>query len=279
MKRIKIVGLCLVAAFALSAIVASSALAAKHINKGPIVIHAVSGIAFLELEKGAGKVECKTSETTGEITSATGGTVVATFHGCETLGKVCASEGAPAATIITKLLATETGYVGVGGTKVGGDFKPASGVYLAEFECPGSPDIFNKVKGSVIGEITPANSMSTESKSILKESGGKQEFEKFDTGLKDTLISEVSSTGKGGPFGEFGGVQNVTSTVVNQPQEVKKGKKTEKFADPAMVKTGGAQPEYGRCRTKAKGKFLDGNCTSKVSGKQKGKFEFYPVPS
>src|ERR1700730_17870093 len=107
MKRIKIVGLCLVAAFALSATVASSALAAKHINKGPIKIHAVSGIAFLELEKGVGKIECKTSETAGEITTAAGGTVVATFKGCETSGKKCASEGAEEATIITKLLATE----------------------------------------------------------------------------------------------------------------------------------------------------------------------------
>jgi hypothetical protein len=278
MKRIRIVGLCLVAAFALSAIVASSALAAKHVNTGPIKYKSASGIAFLELE-GAGKVECKTSTAVGEITTATSGTVTATFVGCETLGKKCTSKAAAEGTIITKLLATSTGYVNKPKAEVGTDFKPAAGIYLAEFECPGSPDIFNKVKGSVIGRLAPANEMSVKSKSDLKNSGGKQEVEKFEGGEKDTLISEVSSTGEGGPFSSLPGIQNVDSEVENQPQEVKKGKKTEKFADPAEVKTGGTSPEYGRCRAKPKGKFLDGNCQNKITGKQKGKFEFFPVPS
>jgi len=280
MKRIRIMGLSLVAVFALSAIVATSALAGKHTNTGPLRIHAVSGIAFLELEKGAGKIQCETSETAGSITSATSGTVVATFKGCATLGKKCTSEGAAEGIIVTKLLATELNYINKAKNEVGSDFKPASGIYNAEFECPGSPDIFNKVKGSVIGKVEPVGVMEVFSKSTLKESGGKQEVENFEGGAKDTLISEVSSSGKGGPFGEFGGVQNVTSTVENQPQEVKKGKKTIKYADPAMVKTGGASPAYGRCRAKKKGAFKDSNCSSpEAPGGKKGKFEFYPIPS
>jgi hypothetical protein len=277
MKRIRIVGLCLVAAFALSAIVATSAMAAKHENKGPIKYKSSSGIAFLEIE-GGGKVECKTSTAAGEITSATAGTVTATFVGCETLEKKCASAGQTAGTIVTNLLATSTGYVNKAKAEVGTDFKPASGEVLAEFTCKGAapPTVVNRVKGSVIGRLAPPNEMSTTSKSDLKNSGGKQEVEKFEGGPKDTLIAEISV--EGGPFSKAGGIQNVDSVVENTPQEVKKGKKTEKFADFAEVKTGGASPEYGRCRASKKGKYKDGNCTEKVSGKTKGKFEFNPVP-
>jgi hypothetical protein len=118
----------------------------------------------------------------------------------------------------------------------------------------------------------------TESKSTLKNSGGKQEIEKFEGGAKDTLISETSV--EGGPFAAAGGIQNVTSTVVNSEQEAKKGKKVLKFADPAELKTGGATPVYGRCRaSKKKGKFTESNClTEEPVGDPDGNWEFVAVP-
>jgi hypothetical protein len=86
MKRISMMGLSLVAAFALSALVAGGALAAKHVNSGPLKYKSTSGIAFLEVE-GGGKIECKVSNATGEYTTSTSGTVTATFESCETIGK------------------------------------------------------------------------------------------------------------------------------------------------------------------------------------------------
>jgi len=278
MKRISMMGLSLVAAFALSALVAGGALAAKHVNSGPLKYKSTSGIAFLEVE-GGGKIECKVSTGTGEYTTSTSGTVTATFEGCETLGKKCTSAGSPSGTIVTKLLATEVGYVNKTKGEVGSDFKPASGEFNAEFACPGSPALSIRVKGSVIGKVEPPNVSSTESKSTLKNSGGKQEIEKFEGGSKDTLVSETSV--EGGPFAAANGIQNVTSQVVNSEQEAKKGKKTLKFADPSEIKTGGATPVVGRCRpSKKKGKFTESNCqTEEPAGDPDGLWEFFPVPS
>jgi hypothetical protein len=277
MKRISMMGLSLVAAFALSALVAGGALAAKHVNSGPLKYKSTSGIAFLEVE-GGGKIECKVSNATGEYTTSTSGTVTATFESCETIGKKCTSAGQASGTIVTKLLATEIGYTS-GKTAVGSDFKPASGEFNAEFACPGSPALSIRVKGSVIGKLEPPNVSSTESKSTLKNSGGKQEIEKFEGGAKDTLVSETSV--EGGPFAAAGGIQNVTSSVVNTEQEAKKGKKVLKFADPSEVKTGGATPVLGRCRpSKKKGKFTEANClTEEPVGDPDGNWEFFPVPS
>jgi hypothetical protein len=278
MKRISMMGLSLVAAFALSALVAGGALAAKHVNTGPLHFTSTSGIAFLEVEP-EGKIECKVSHTVGEETSATGGTVTATFEGCETLGKKCNSAGQGVGTIVTKLLAEEVGYVNKAKAEIGTDFKPASGEFNAEFGCPGSPALSIRVKGSVIGKLTPANVSSTEAKSTLQKAVGKQEIEKFEGGPKDTLISETSV--EGGPFSAAGGIQNVTSTVVSSPQIAKKGKKTVEYADPSEAKTGGATPVFGRCRaSKKKGKFSDANCTvEEPAGDPDGNWEFFPVPS
>jgi hypothetical protein len=285
MKRISMMGLCLIAAVALSALVASSALAAKHVNVGPLKFTSVNENApHLEI-KGAGEVLCKSDTATGEVTTAQLGTVTAFFHGCESASKKCTGvlngvEG----DITTNLLTITLGYINKAKAEVGTEFKPHSGTYNAEFECPGSPDLFNKVKGAVIGRVTPSNVSEVVSKSDLKKSGTEQEVQKFEGGPVDHLISEISTTGKGGPFVEDEGIQNADSKQTNTEQEAKKGKKILHFADPAEIKTGGASPEYGRCRaSKKKGKFEDSNCTVPTvetkPGDPDGLWEFFPIPS
>ena len=61
----------------------------------------------------------------------------------------------------TTLLTEETGWISKANNEAGVDFKPASGVYLAEFECG---PLAVKVKDSVIGHVTPLNVSSLESK-------------------------------------------------------------------------------------------------------------------
>jgi glycine cleavage system H lipoate-binding protein len=264
--------------FALGAIVAVGAQAKAKPITGPIKFTAESKEAFLELEGGAGKVTCKASKSAGEITTPTSGTVIATFTGCETEGKKCNSKGQAAGTIVTEPLKTVAGYINKAKGEAGTSFEAASGSkgsgYNAIFDCPGTPNIENRVKGSVIGRIEPANVMSTTSKSVLKNNGGKQEIEKFEGAEKDTLISEIFVEGK--KYVEVGGVQNQTSEVFNTPVETKKGKKVKQTPDPAELKTGGATPEYGRCEAKKKGKYTDGNCQT-VAPPKKGKYEWYPV--
>jgi hypothetical protein len=283
MKRISMMGLCLVAAFALSALVASSALAAKHVNSGPLKFTSVNeGAPHLEI-KGAGEVLCKADTASGENTTATTGTVTAVFTGCESAKKVCTGvKDGTTGTITTNLLKVTLGYIkGKEPFEVGTKFEPNSGTYNAEFECPGSPDVFNKVKGSVIGRLSPVSVMEVKSKSDLKKSGTEQEVQKFEGGPVAHLISEISSTGKGGPFVEDEGIQNADSEQINSEQEFKKGKKLLKVADPAEIKVGGATPEYGRCRVKKKkGLFSDSNCTVGESPSDPdGNFEWYPIPS
>lgn len=283
MKRISMMGLCLVAAFALSALVASSALAAKHVNTGPLKFTSVNENApHLEI-KGAGEVLCKADTASGEITSATLGTVTAVFTGCESASKKCTGvKDGTTGNITTALLKVTLGYIkGKAPFEVGTKFEANTPPYNAEFECPGSPDVFNKVKGSVIGRLSPINVSEVVSHSDLKKSGTEQEVQKFETGGVAHLISEISSTGKGGPFVEDEGIQNADSLQTNSEQEAKKGKKIVKYADPAEVKTGGASPEYGRCRIKKKkGLFSDSNCTVGESpADPDGNFEWYPIPS
>jgi len=122
MKRIKIVGLCLVAAFAFSALIASGASAATYYrcsaqkkgeytesncatksakaHKGTFEITtgrkftATTGTATLKTPAfGPNNVVCSSSTATGELTGPKTGFETATFSGCEVLGFKCQSEG------------------------------------------------------------------------------------------------------------------------------------------------------------------------------------------
>jgi hypothetical protein len=161
--------------------------------------------------------------------------------------------------------------------EVGLDLKPAEGEVLLGFGCP-KPEkeisLAGRVKGSVIGRLVPVNRMSTSFTVQLKEVAGKQELERFEGGLSDTLEGEVSREEK--PFEPGGARQIATETLSDDPQIV--GKRT--FQDPVMIKTGGAAPVWGRCRRAKNATYHDANCTMPESAADPdGKFEFFPIPS
>ncbi len=286
MKRIRMMRLCVIAAFALTALFAATAQAAKHENKGPIRFTAASTNTPSFEPEGAGEVACVSETAAGEITTAVSGHLTAVLVGCATEGKQCNSAGEPAGTIETEELETETGYINKAKGEVGTDFKAASGEFYAKFDCPGTPDIYIALKESVIGRVESSNVLATTSTVDLKGSLARQEVERFEGGGKDSLVFEVSTKGQlgweKGQFVSFGGVQNVDSTTTNLEQEERSGKKIKKFPDAAEIITTGAQPEYARCRKAKHAKWNNAACTARAgekNGQFKGHFELFPVPS
>jgi hypothetical protein len=149
MGRIRIVGLALVAVFALSAVAASAAFAGSEFlakggaNPAGITFKGTGGKAFFESE-GGNKVVCEKSESTGKFESALEARVTVTYSG------ECKLEGTlknKCPTIKTKELKV------IPGSKVGANetrlevFLPVSGETLAEFSCEGTEI---KVTGGVI---------------------------------------------------------------------------------------------------------------------------------
>jgi hypothetical protein len=217
MKITRILGLVLVAVFALSAVAAASASAAepafyecakeaggkyekgcaKEGGKGGYVLregigknHTLkgkSGKAKLETP-GVGAVECSSSKSTGTVTGPKNiNKIVVEYKGCTSNGKKCNSTGAKAGTIKTNTLKGEIGYIegGKAAHEVGADIKPESGTNLAEFECEG---VKIETYGSVIGRVKPVNTFSKTSELIFKgTSGGGQEIKKLEGQPEDTL--------------------------------------------------------------------------------------------
>jgi hypothetical protein len=275
MKRIAILGLALVAAFAMTV---ASASAAKTLNKGPAPFTASSGVSKLSSE-GLPEIECKTSTATGVLTTATKGETTVTFKECASEGKKCGNVSP--GTIQTNLLETTVGWINKAKGEAGVDFIGKAGGQGGKgsevsFECEG---LLVSVKGSVIGKSTPTNTMSTEGKITLNAVGtGKQEIEKFEGQPKDTLITEVNLL----PGSEIKSAQAQTATVKFTEFESKKGKKTVKTPDPVELNTvnNPATPEQGRCQPAKNAKYSDSNCSTiapEVKGKKKGKFEFEPI--
>jgi hypothetical protein len=273
MKRIALMAVALVVMFAMAV---ASASAAKIVIKGPAPFTASSGLSKLSTE-GLPEIECKTSAATGSLTSATKGEVQVTFHECATEGKKCGNVSA--GTIQTKLLETNVGWINKAKGEAGVDFIGKTGETTngseAEFECEG---LAVKVKGSVIGKSTPTNVMATEGKVTLVGKNGKQEIEKFEGGLKDTLITEASLL----PGSELPSAQNQTATETFSEIEEPKGTKKVKVPDLVELNTvnNPLTPEQGRCQKSKTGKYKDSNCSElapEKKGKIKGKFEFEPI--
>jgi hypothetical protein len=227
MKSMRILGLALVAVFALVAISAASASAAepafyecakvakgetgpyekgcaKEGGKGGYVLRegigkkhtfkGKGGKATLHTPAVGGEVTCAKFADSGELTSpTTEGKVVSVFSKCTSLGKVCASPGAKKGTIETKDLSGSLGYLNKAKHEVGVDLKAESGSVLAEFECEGLTVV---VTGSVIGQITPVNTFTKTSTTTFEVNAEKfQKYKKFESGPENVLESEIDGTG------------------------------------------------------------------------------------
>jgi hypothetical protein len=178
MKSIKIMGLCLVAAFAMSALATASASAV-----GPVFLFSGSKKEFSsksgkgELvqkasatsEENGSVVKCESDTDLGEIEGATDTdkvtNVLVVFAGCTAtvLAKTftCTTTGQASGVIKTNQLEGQLGYINESEKTVGLVLKPKSPATLfAEFNCTRTGETISiKVKGEIIGEITPVNKL------------------------------------------------------------------------------------------------------------------------
>ncbi len=121
----------------------------------------------------------------------------------------CQGIGAADGEIEVKELAGELGYVEVVPNpvreteKVGIDLKAASSSTLASFECGGANEMLGKgtgtgtlreIEGSVIGNVSDTNNMTSTNTTTYGASGGAQVPEHFEDGIPDTLITLVGLT-------------------------------------------------------------------------------------
>ncbi|MGH2864524.1 MAG: hypothetical protein ACRDJX_04660 [Solirubrobacteraceae bacterium] len=207
MKRIKIIGLALVAVFALSAVVAASASAALPEfvpGAAKTKFTSKSGESFLEASKQV--IKCKSDTNKGELVGTTKkeDTVTVTFLGCESLTlKAKCQNTTTKGKIVTNLLVSLLGYINAAKKEVGLSLSPkTAGGLFAEFECA---EVKVKVgegtgKGgnSVIGRVTPVNKLVTPPETFALSFNcvsEKQEVEKFEGGAKDVLEAEIGGLG------------------------------------------------------------------------------------
>lgn len=230
MKRIRVIGVCLIAAFAISAIASSAASAAPEFYRATVIGTTAANVTFTgtvgpaSLEtKGGTKITCKAGTAKGEVTGATKTeNNITEFTGCETGGFPC--ENAGAGVINTNNLAGSLGAVS--STKDGIRLYNQStgrGGELAAFTCAGGA-VKVVVKGSVIGELTGASGKTvgegklpnTKSELVFAQSHGIQKYTKFTEGEAGT--EQLESNNNGGPYEDSG--QTVKVKLTTSPADI-----------------------------------------------------------
>jgi hypothetical protein len=215
MRRLKVVLLALGAVMAVSAVASATASAAKPefvftgTEKGFTGKQVGSGT--LET-KGGTKVSCTAGTSTGEIEGASGSNkvtkTVVTFTACTSSGFECHSPGASSGEIKTKELKGQLGYISSTEKTVGLDLEPKEGEFFVEFTCFGF--LSSKVKGQVIGKLTPVNKevKTTEHFTLAYEqTGGVQKITELEIeGVKDT--GDILSSSLNGGAEEQAGEQS-----------------------------------------------------------------------
>lgn len=244
MSRLKLIGLCLVAALASGSLAVARAWAeppeighcvshagGKYTNN--ICTKAAKGkkIGSFEWEAGAIKnkfsgtggagtletvalaqVKCKTESSHGEFTSSkTVGNVAVSFTGCESGGYKCDTVGAKEGEIVTNPLAGTLVWEKYR-KKVAIDLVPQSTELFVEFACgPANA----KVKGSVLTNI-PANKSETKIEEKFTAKKGKQKPEYYYTSktekVKDVLITKIG--GPGAAYEQSG--QTITNVQIDE---------------------------------------------------------------
>ena len=210
MKRIRIVGLCLVAVFALSAVAAASASAAEpafeaciktpkvgksyptgefsnkectaSATEGKYKLEPVAeGTKFTSKSKGAtftinGKVvKCKKDANAGEFLGGRAVIEVITFSDCGVNGnkkEPCESEGAGAGTIKTEPLVGVLSYINSSETELGIAMGNFFGPSFVSYKCGAEPAVTD-VGGLVVGTIK--NTSKGDTITFAVNGGGQQE--------------------------------------------------------------------------------------------------------
>src|SRR5664280_1742043 len=219
MKRMKIMGLCLVAVFAMSVVASSVASAVTYeqpVFYGKAAVGSTVGTVGFK-----GTAGTALGEVTGPTTTKNNTT---TFTGCTLSGFACES-GATAGVIKTEVLEGTLGQVATSG-KVGIRlFNEAEGAgkhpghHLAKFSCDGGATPVD-VTGSVIGELSgaaggitggtgvKAGKFGTSMKLTYAQTLSKQKVVKFDTAEP---AEQLESSLKGAEYETSG--QKVVATL------------------------------------------------------------------
>jgi hypothetical protein len=275
--RTRLLGLVPTSACVVSVTFAASAQARGRCECGVPVAEVKGGESRLVTSKGT----FRSSQNSGpiELTRATGGFGALTFEALEApFGSKCNSAGEPSGKVQTVLLGAELGWISRAKEEVGFDLKPVSGAYLAELECEG---VVVKLKGSVIGHVSPNNVSSIDMRLDFFGSEGaalRNEPQSFEAGPTDVLTTEFS-TASGVEQETVLQQSNIDLRVRGNASECRLRKGVEK-CKPGRLEVSTianpAQPEFGRCRKKGPGtKYADPNCTT--TG-ERGKYGFAPVP-
>jgi hypothetical protein len=239
MKRMRMMGLALVAVFAM-AIATSSAMAAQPVfytkaNVGAVAANvpftATIGAAFLEGAVSKTKITCvdvineknlTAGSASGEVTGATQTkNNITTFTGCETGGLKCNSAGEASGIIKTFTAAGSLGNVTstLPGIRLFSQSEGKGGK-IAEFVCGGIVTVI--VKGSVIGSLSGASGteaangkFAASDKLTFAEAKGIQKYTKFLAGEGEAGTEQLSNNNNGGAF-ELSG-QSVIATLKSVP--------------------------------------------------------------
>jgi hypothetical protein len=252
MKRIRIAGLCLIAALALSAMAAASASAtapeygrcikkAKAEGKGYTASKCtVAGegtkakyewVAGAEKAKftstggvgvlttvGNSEVECKAESSDGEFKPGDNkeeSGIFVKFTGCTSIGLPCSSPKHASGELETNELEGIVGWENKAKKKTDLELYPAKSVtsgLFIEFECQG---LVVKVKGKVLVAIKNDNMTETETLKFSAKKG-KQKPEKWEESASPAILEAAFSNVRGGAFEQAG--QDITSTVKGQEE-------------------------------------------------------------
>jgi hypothetical protein len=246
MRLIRITGACLIAALALSALAAASALAtapeygrclktAKGKYTSPKCTTLASGtkagtyewfpgaekakftssggVAVLTTVGGAG-VECKSESSTGEFVPGSNkgeAGIVVKFNGCKSLEAPCTTPGAASGELVTNELEGIVGFVKKEAiatkSKLGLELSPAKSVTSGLFIEFSCIGLVVKVRGHVLVPIKDDSMKTTETLKFVAVKG-KQKPEKWEESSAKQILE---ASFKGEPFEQAG--QNITTTV------------------------------------------------------------------
>lgn len=231
MKLMGIAPACTLAALALAATLGPASAAGEPefltktvVQEGvKIPFTATVGAAFLEGSVSKTKIECSGGTGSGEITGPkTTKRNITIFTSCKSGGFPCESAGKAEGTVETFALKGVLG--GVTSTVPGVRLFPEAtgrGGELAAFSCAGGA-VGVKVKGSVIGALSPAagtnpetGKIVTSGKLTLAESGGIQKYTAFSEGPEAGEEEQLEAKIGEGGFEKSG--QSVVATLKTVP--------------------------------------------------------------
>jgi hypothetical protein len=184
---------------------------------GPSRHFAAAGRATKLATAGGVAVKCRRVSSTGEFSGLQTVTAAAVLTGCQERAPAtaeCHTEGAGAGEIRSGALEGKLGFISASSRVVGLDLKPvAPALEVMSFKCGAAAF---SVTGSVIGQLTRVDRMSSRIKLRYTAAGGEQVPQQFEGGVKDTLAL-VPSMGAAEPLGLAG----TASIASESPLEIK----------------------------------------------------------